>query len=70
MGSEMCIRDSRGTVDEMKTRQNELVRQLVSVSNASALNTQNIRRLRGALVCLFVCLKRSPSHREGVGGVL
>ena len=28
----------RGTVDEMKTRQNELVRQLVSVSNASALN--------------------------------
>ena len=32
----------RGTVDEMKTRQNELVRQLVSVSNASALNTQNL----------------------------
>ena len=42
----------RGTVDEMKTRQNELVRQLVSVSNASALNSQNIRRLRGALVML------------------
>ena len=53
----------RGTVDEMKTRQNELVHQLVSVSNASALNSQNIRRLRGALVMLCL-LYTSPSPRD------
>ena len=44
------VEELRGTVDQMKTRQNELVRQLVSVSNASALNSKNIRRLRGVLV--------------------
>ena len=36
------VEELRGTVDEMKTRQNELVWQLVLVSNASALNSKTL----------------------------